>query len=155
MVFFKKKVRLIDYCRKKYDYIFSNNGKQLMDKIAIDGGVSVGEDLKDNYYSNFIAAYFELMEIAFSRKLSRDLRYEALDISDEYLKEKNASSIKSLVRAYNSAFGSSFEDGIIPMAKIMANNISGKPHAETYFHGVFYGIIEAFNRDLKKVKIIA
>lgn len=155
MGFFKRKVKIKDYCHKKFDYIFSENGKKFMDNLIDEGGISIDEESKANYYINFIAAYFELAEIAFSRKLNRDLRYEAMEISSEYLREKNASNIDALIRVYNSAFGSSFEDGIKPMADTIANNISEKSRSHTakYFYGIFYGIIEAFMRDLKAVKI--
>ncbi len=133
------------------------NGKKFMYNLFDEGGISIDEESEANYYINFIAAYFELTEIAFSRKLNRELRYEAMEIRSEYLREKNASDIESLISVYNSAFGSSFEDGIKPMADTIANNISEKCTADTarYFYGVFYGINEAFMRDLKAVKIIA
>ena len=157
MGFFKRKVKIRDYCHKKFDYIFSENGKKFMNNLIVDGGILIDETSEANYYINFIAAYFELAEIAFSRNLKRDLRYEAMEISSEYLREKNASDIESLIHIYNSAFGSSFEDGIKPMSDIIANNISEKSTSDTakYFYGVFYGIIEAFMRDLKAIKIIA
>ena len=157
MGLFKKKVKIKDYCYKKFDYIFSENGKKFMDNLIDEGGISIDEESETNYYINFIAAYFELAEIAFSRKLNRDLRYEAMEISSEYLRGKNASDIESLIRVYSSSFGSSFEDGIKPMADTIVNNISEKSTADTarYFYSVFYGIIEAFMQDLKAVKIIA
>ena len=157
MWFFKRKVKIKDYCHKKFDFIFSENGKKFMDNPIDEMIISIDEESKANYYLNYIAAYFELMNIAFSRKLNRDLRYEAMEISSEYLREKNAADIESLIRVYNSAFGSSFEDGIKPMSEIIANNISEKSTSDTakYFYGLFYGIIEAFIRDLKAVKIIA
>ena len=49
---------------------------------------------------------------AWASRLS--MRYEAMDICSEYLKEKTSSPIDALIRIYNSAFGSSFEDGISP-----------------------------------------
>jgi len=59
------------------------------------------------------------------------------------------------MRAFNSAFGSSYEDGINPMADIFVNNILGENNSRSakYFYGVFYGIIEALIKDLKAVKI--
>ena len=156
MGLFKRKVKIEDYCHKKFDFIFSENGKKLMDNFIDEGGLSIDEESKENYYINFIAAYFALAEIAFSRTLNRDLRYEAMNISSEYLKEKNASDVKSLTGVYNSAFGSSFEDGIKTMAATIANNISEKSTADTarYFYDGFYGIIKAFMGDLKAVKIV-
>jgi hypothetical protein len=88
MFFSKSKLKIRDYCYKKYDFIFSENGKKFLDNLIAEGGLSLDEAVKEIYYQNFIAAYFELAEIAFSRTLSRDLRYEAMDICSEYLNEK-------------------------------------------------------------------
>jgi len=157
-----KKVKIRDYCYKKYDFIFSEAGKKIMDDLLVTSGISLDKSSKNNYYSNFIAAYFELVGVAFSRTITRELRYEVLRINSEYLKEKNASHIDALISIYNSAFGSSFQDGIRPMAdgiRPMAQVISGKiiaeksSHIEDFFYDTFYGIIEAFFTDLKGMKL--
>ena len=92
---------------------------------------------------------------AWASRLS--MRYEAMDICSEYLKEKTSSPIDALIRIYNSAFGSSFEDGISPMAHIFTERISAKnpSDCEKYFYGVFYGILEAFFKDLKAIRMIS
>jgi len=162
MGLFKRKVKIKDYCLKKFDYILSENGKTFMDNFLNEGGISIPEGSEANYYSNFIAAYFELANIAFSRKLNRTLHRKAIEITFEYLGDKNATDIKSLNRTYNSAFGSSFEDGIKPMAATIANNISDNNISEESmadiakcFYGFFYGMLQAFMSDIKAVKIIA
>lgn len=155
MGLFKKKVSIKDYCHKKFDFIFSESGKNFMDGLIEKAAISLNDGYRDQYYENFIAAYFELTEIAFSRNLSRDLRYEAMDIFSEYLAARKAISIEPLMRNYNSAFGSSYDDGIKPMAALFVQRTwrESNPDIEKYFYGIFYGIIEAFLKDLKAVKL--
>ena len=63
---FKKKVKIKDYCRKKYDFIFSANGRKIMDDLVKQCNVSLGEEQKDKYRDHFIAAFFQLAGVAFS-----------------------------------------------------------------------------------------
>ena len=70
----------------------------------------------------------------------------------EYLDEKNASYIDEISRIYNSAFGSSFQDGIRPMADIIAKEIAGDANV---FYDAFYGILYAFFSDIKGIKLIS
>ncbi len=149
---FKKKVKIKHYCRKKYDFIFSANGRKIMDDLLKQCNVSLGEVQKEKYRDHFIAAYFQLTGVAFSRTISRDLRYEVMSFNKEYLEEKNASHIDEISRIYNSAFGSSFQDGIRPMADIIAKEIAGDT---TVFYDVFYGILDAFLADIKGIKLIS
>ncbi len=155
MGLFKKKISIKDYCNKKFDFIFSESGKNFMDGLIEKAAISLNDGYRDQYYENFIAAYFELTEIAFSRNLSRNLRYEAMDIFSEYLAARKAINIEPLMRNYNSAFGSSYDDGIKPMAALFVQRAWGEsnPDIEKYFYGIFYGIIEAFLNDLKAVKL--
>jgi hypothetical protein len=143
---FKKKVNIKDYCRKKYDFIFSASGRKIMDDLLKRCNVSLGEVQKEKYRDHFIAAYFQLTGVAFSRTISRDLRYEVMSFSKEYLEEKNSSHIDEISRIYNSAFGSSFQDGIRPMADIISKEMSGD---STVFYDAFYGIVDAFFADIK------
>ncbi len=154
---FKKKIKIRDFCYKKYDFFFTEAGKRIMDDLIDKSGISLDEGSKNNYYSNFIAAYFQLAGVAFSRTLSRDLRYEVLSINSEYLREKEASHIDDLVSIYNSAFGSSFQDGIRPMAQVIAKEITSEKssNVENIFYDAFYGILEAFFTDLKGIKLIS
>jgi hypothetical protein len=156
MGLFKRKVPIKDYCHKKFNFIFSENGTNFMDGLIEKASITLTEDSRDQYYNNFIAAYFELTQIAFSRNLSRDLRYEAMDIISEYLASKKATDIEPLMKGYNSAFGSSYEDGIGPMAALFVQNTWGERNSDIvkYFYGLFYGVIEAFMNDLKAIKII-
>lgn len=137
--------------------MFSENGKQFMDNSLIQCAISLNEASKGIFYQHFIAAYFELAEIAFSRTLSRELRYEAMNISAQYLNERRISHLNDLIKTYNSAFGSSFEDGIKPMARVITQAISptNSSECEKYLYGVFYGILEAFFKDLKGIKIVS
>ena len=45
--FFKKKVKIKDYCRKKYDFIFSVNGRKKMDDLLKQCNISLGEVQKE------------------------------------------------------------------------------------------------------------
>ena len=148
---FKKKVKINDYCRKKYDFIFSVNGQKIMDDLLDQSNLSLGEVKKERYRDHFIAAYFQLIEIAFSRTISHDLRLSALSFNKEYLEEKNVSHINDINRVYCSAFGSSAHDGIRPMANIISKEIAGESNV---FYDAFYGILQAFFVDIKGVKLI-
>lgn len=154
---FKKKVKIRDYCRKKYDFIFSANGQKVMDDLLKQCNVSLGEEQKEKYRDHFIAAYFQLAGVAFSRTISRDLRYEVMSFNKEYLEAKNASHIDEISRIYNSAFGSSFQDGIRPMAQVIRDEIIAEKssNVENIFYDAFYGIIKAFFADLKGIRLIS
>ena len=153
---FKKKVKIKDYCRKKYDFIFSANGRKIMDDLVKQCNVSLGEEQKDKYRDHFIAAFFQLAGVAFSWTISQDLRYEVMSFNKEYLEEKNTSHIDEISRIYNSAFGSSFQDGIKPMAQVIAGKIlADSSPVENIFYDAFYGIIEAFFTDLKGIRLIS
>jgi len=149
---FKKKVKIKDYCRKKYDFIFSANGWKIMDDLLKQCNVSLKEVHKEKYRDHFIAAYFQLTGVAFSRTISRDLRYEVMSFNKKYLEEKNASHIDDISHIYNSAFGSSFQDGIRPMADLISREIAGDSNI---FYNAFYGIMEAFFADIKGIKLIS
>jgi len=128
-----------------------------MDDLLKQCNVSLGEEQKEKYRDHFIAAYFQLLGIAFSRTISRDLRYEVIFFNKEYLEVKNASHIDEISHIYNSAFGSSFQDGIRPMTQVIADEIIDEKssHIENIFYDAFYGIIEAFFTDLKGIKLIS
>lgn len=147
---FKKKVKIIDYCKKKNDFIFSSKGDKIMNDLFQEN-IKKEKIQSEKFRNHFIAVHIQLMGIAFSRTISRDLRKRAIIYNMRYLKDKNASNIDKLGRKYNSAFGSSIIDGIQPMAEITANEFGVD---SKIFYDAYYGTLEAFFMDIEGVKLV-
>ncbi len=158
-MFFKKKISLKEYCLSKFNYILSEDFIALFDNTnnKINFTYTDKED-KENSLANFKAVYLQLIGITFSRHLTREQRYAARSLEDEYFEEKKIRNLKILRRIYNSAFGSSPVDGVEQMAIVFAENIQSnnidKEIVRSTYYEVFYDILNEFFSELKKIKLI-
>ncbi|MHC4255863.1 MAG: hypothetical protein ACYSUL_09660 [Planctomycetota bacterium] len=127
-----------------------------MESLLVMGEISLYKCSKHKYYNNLTAAYLVLIKAVLSRKISRELRFKAGMFTESYLIEKD-SSIYGLYHAYNSAFSSSPSDGLKPMAKLIAQNVTTKDPNEfkKFFYTEFYTFLEIFKADLRGIKIVS
>jgi len=158
-MFFKKKIALRDFCRQKLDFILSDEGKALADDCRKQCGADfVSNSDADQYLAHFRGAFLQLLGVAFSRTLKRDQRYDVMSFEKEYLNSNGMGELEDIHRLYNSAFGSSFVDGVEQMALCLAeqfqtSGVDATSIARVHYDG-FYNVLRELFDEIKKVKLV-
>ncbi len=159
MFFFKKKISLKEFCQSKCEFIFSESGKNLMFEFknkCTDKSFIINP--KANYFEHFTAIYRQLLGIALAKNCSMEIALEGQSILDEYFASIGfTEEFFEICKEYNSAFGSSYNDGIIPMAFTFFDNVIGtEPNDEDYklFYDGFYSILSSLFNEIRKVKLV-
>lgn len=158
-MFFKERIAIRDFCQQKLDFILLDTGKALADDYRKRCGVDfVTNSDADQYLAHFRGAFLALLGVAFSRTLKRDQRYDVMSFQKEYLDSKGMAELEHLHRLYNSAFGSSYVDGVEQMALCFAkqfqtSGVDTTPIARVHYDG-FYDVLRELFDEIKKVKLV-
>jgi hypothetical protein len=159
MMFFKKKITVKDFCLPKCEFIFSENGKKLMDDFIHNCGDDklLNIKSKDNYYRHFRAVYIELLDITVAKNCSWDILSDWTFFERDYLESKGYKDIPELIRMYTSIFGSFPGDGIKGIVLTFFEQISDlslNSQCFKYYYDGLYSILSSQFSEIKKVKVI-
>ena len=148
---FKRKLKIKNFCQKKFDYIFSNSGKETMDKMILYCDLSIEDSQRQYFEDHFIAIYFEIHRIAINTNLSKEITYQSYNIMIDYFKKKKCSYIDEIREDYRLAFNSDCFDGIKVMADKFANEFSTDPEKVCT---IFYFLATSYVEEIKKLRIV-
>ncbi len=159
MSLFKKRLDLITYWKKKTEYLFSDEWVKFAQVWKEQCPVQLEETSFQHFLTHFRAASLQIIGIVISRtNATRDRRIELGLQKDSYIRNltpKDADTILSLYKAYNSSFGSSFTDGVRPMAQLFASSmgVADTTPIEEFFYETFYTMIGNMLTELKRYKL--
>ena len=159
MGLFKKRLDVVVYWKKKVEYLFSANWVEFTQLWQEQCGGGLESIPEEHYLAHFRAAALQLICIVISRSnVPRDRRYELAFLEEDYIREvspRDAELVLALYPLYNSAFGSSFVDGVRPMAQLFAATMHGtdKVQVESFHYDTFYVIIRNMLDELKSFKL--
>ena len=159
-MFFKRKITVPEYCKTRLNLLFSDQQAQVWLQLK-----QTWPDLKylsvsDHLFLTHIrAAHIVVLSMVVTKKYASniDIFIEMESFVDNYLNSHNESYIRDLIPLYNRAMGSAAIDSILPMAKLIADNLyQDKCSQKTIltFRVQLYGAIDAIRADFKKVKLI-
>ncbi len=159
MFFFnrKKKLDVETFWKKKADYLFSPEWVDFANVWKVQCGESFFNVDNEVYYKHFRAVCIQLIGIIISRKnVRRERRYDLMEKRNKYLENINACEIAELYSKYNSLFGSSFQDGVRPMAQEFGISMSSEnsKKIEDFFYDTFYSILSNMFSELNNYKLI-
>ena len=120
-------ITIRDFCQDKFEHIFSKEIEERANKLIGTIGKECLRNSKQILLDNLRAAYLELMGVAFSRTLNRDLRFEASFAQSDFLKSNNLEYLQSICQLYSKAFGSDRKDGVLAMANAFYQVALGMP----------------------------
>jgi hypothetical protein len=160
-MFFKRKISVDEYCKTRLDLLFSDQQAQVWLQLKQSWPDFKYLSISDNLYlSHLRAAHIEILLMVVIKKfaLRNNIYDEVEEFIDNYLNEHNESNIMDLLPLYSHALGSSPIDGVLVMAKFMADCLyQGKCSQETIlsFRVQLYGAIDSIRADFKKVKLVS
>lgn len=157
MFFLKKKLDVETFWKQKVDYLFSPEWVDFANVWKVQCGESLFNVDNELYYKHFRAVCLQLIGIIISRKnVNRERRFDLMVKQNKYLKNINATEIDKLYSKYNSLFGSSFQDGVRPMAQEFGSSMSSanSKKIEDFFYDTFYTMLNNMFLELKKYKLI-
>ena len=159
MGLFKKKIDLITYWKKKTEYLLSDKWVEFA-KFWKQQSPSGCDNIPfEDFLLHFRAVYLQIIGIVLSRSgASRDRRFDLGMEKDSYIRKmdpKRGTHLLGLYEKYNSAFGSSFDDGMRPMAHLFVASINENDEGETeeFFYDTFYTMIREMLTELKSYKL--
>ena len=159
MGLFKKRLDLMTYWKKKAEYLFSDDWVKFAQvwREQCPGGLD-GTPLQ-HFLTHFRAVSLQIIGIVISRaNAPRDRRLELGLQKDSYIRNlapKEADTLLSLYQQYNSSFGSSFTDGVRPMAHLFASSmdVADTTPVEEFFYETFYTMIGNMLTELNPYKL--
>lgn len=158
MSIFSKKTNVdtVNFWKGKVEYLFSEKFETSFQLLLS----MKSELLKDSepllIKDHLVAAYVELLNIAIGRNgASRDKRMDILRIQDEFIKELGGKDIPRYKTEYNKRFGSSFEDGVRPMAEYFSKSVKAEDQnkLEEFIYDLFYGVLNDSFNELEKIQL--
>ena len=160
MGLFKKRLDLMTYWEKKAKYLFSDDWVKFAQvwKEQCPGGLD--RTPFQHFLTHFRAASLQIIGIVISRaNAPRDRRYELCSHEDSYIRNlapEEADTLLSLYQHYNSSFGSSFTDGVRPIAHLFASSmdVADFTPVEEFLYETFYTMIGNMLTELKPYKLI-
>lgn len=153
----RKKIDTIQYWKNQVEYLFSDEFEKTFQLLLNTKHILLKDSPAKEFKNHLTAAYIELLNITFAKNnVNRNIRYEIIRLQDDYIKSKNNENIYSLVDEYNKSFGSSFSDGIRPMANFFALSIQSNDEneLENFIYELFYDVLNEYFNKIKNVKLI-
>jgi hypothetical protein len=155
-VLFKKKIPVPDYLTAKLDPLFSEDREATWERLrATCNDAALNQAEKQTYYDNLRAVMIELMSIAVTKNCSMDASIAASVFIGNYLKRRT-SEIGSLRSGYNQAFGSSAQDGVVPMVNLFAERVTHSAMSEPtkrQFYTEFYALLRVMFDEFTSIKL--
>lgn len=152
-----KEIDSITFWKNKVDYLFSEAYENKFQSfLATKYDVLVNASIID-LKNHLIASNIELINIAFAKnKVSREKRIEIAFLRDDYIKSKNGQAIIGLISDYIKQFGSSFDDGIRPMAHYFSMSIEtkNKKELEEFIYDLFYLVLNELFDEIQNIKLV-
>jgi hypothetical protein len=158
-MFFKKKVVVADYCYGKLQML------KLPETVAFWGGL---KDLSDDpvfrdtsserVAEQLFAAHIQLLSMSINKQY-RDINLHAAvhGCVQSFIAQHFQPSMETLVRMYNSAFGSSPTDGVLAMVHLLDMTVAdGRLNDKTraMLYDVMYAFVSARFADFKGIKLV-
>jgi len=159
MNWFKKKKKLdtVQFWKNKVDYLFSEKFDEYIKRLYLIESNLLNTVSITHFKNELIAAYIELLGVSLTKNISnRDKLYEVLFLRDTYIKSKDANFDTSVIEKYNREFGSSFTDGVRPMARYFSEKVQSgnKKQLEHFVYELFYATLEVTFMDIKNLNLI-
>ncbi|MFC1497121.1 hypothetical protein ACFLS1_01430 [Verrucomicrobiota bacterium] len=159
MGLFKPKIDLITYWEKKTEYLFSDKWIEFAQFWKQHSPSGCNNIPFEDFTLHFRAVSLQIIGIVISRsRVSRDRRYDLAMQQDSHIRTLDPQQGAMLLRVYgkyNSAFGSSFSDGVRPMAHLFASSLNENDEGKTeeFFYDTFYAMIKEMLTELKPYKL--
>ena len=153
----KKKIDTVQFWKNKVDYLFSEKFDEYIKRLYLIESNLLNTVSITHFKNELIAAYIVLLDVSLTKNISnRDKLYEVLFLSDNYIRGKDASFDTSVIEKYNSVFGSSFTDGVRPMARHFSEKVQSgnKKQLEHFVYELFHATLEVTFMDIKNLNLI-
>ncbi|HTX15368.1 MAG TPA: hypothetical protein VMD77_08735 [Candidatus Baltobacteraceae bacterium] len=110
------------------------------------------------FYSHMQAMTIEIVSIAITKTSPPDTGIASRLFVSDFLESNHHQDVALLASKYNSAFGSSFTDGVRPMVDFFSKDVaSSLLAAETVdgFYGTLYGLLRQMCDMFKQIKFVS